>query len=81
MKKYFTNFLKVCVKGAVQKLGEYLKSDDARNRFTTWTLDEVPKAERSWEVTKTNITKALNNRLREIIENWEEDNQVFSDAR
>ena len=75
------NFLKARVKTAVGKLGEYLKSDDVRNRFTTWTLDEVPKAETSWEVTKSNITKALNNRLREIIEHWEEDNHVFSDAR
>ena len=75
------NYLKARVRGAVQKLSEHLKSDDVRNRFTTWTLDEVPKAESSWEVTKNIITKALNNRLREIIEHWEEDNQVFSDAR
>ena len=75
------NFLNARVNGAVQKLGEYLKSDDARTRFTTWNLDEVPKAESSWEVTKSSITKALNNRLREIIEHWEEDNQVFSNAR
>jgi len=75
------NYLKDRVRGAVQKLSEYLKSDDVRNRFISWTLDEVPTAESSWEVTKTNITKALNNRLREIIEHWEEDNQVFSDAR
>ena len=75
------NFLKARVDGAVQKLSEYLKSDDARNRFTTWTLDEVPKAESSWEVTKSNITKALNNRMQEIIEHWEEDKHVFSDAR
>ena len=75
------NYLKARVRGAVQKLGEYLKSDDVRNRFTTWTLDEVPKAESSWEVTKSNITKALNNRLRENIEHWEEENHVFSDAR
>jgi len=75
------NYLKARVRVAVQKLSEYLNSDDARNRFTTWTLDEVPMAESSWEVTKSNIAKALNNRLREIIELWEEDNQVFSDAR
>ena len=75
------NFLKARVKDAVQKLGEYLKSDDVRNRFTTWALDEVPKADASWKVTKSNITKALNNRLREIIEDWEDDKQVFSGAR
>ena len=75
------NYLKARVKGAVHELSEYLKSDDVRDRFTTWTLDEVPKAESSWEVTKSNITKVLESRLQEIIEHWEEDNQVFSDAR
>ena len=75
------NYLKARVNGAVQKLSEYLTSDDVRARFTSWTLDEVPKAESSWEVTKSNITKALNRRLREFIEHWEEDKQVFSDAR
>ena len=75
------NYLKSRIKGAMQKLGEYLKSDDVRARFTTWTLDDVPKEESSWEVTNSNITKALENRLREIIEHWEEDHQVFSNAR
>ncbi len=75
------NYLKARVDRAVQKLSEYLNSDGVRSRFTSWTLDEVPKAESSWEVTKSNIAKVLESRLREIIENWEEDKQVFSDAR
>ena len=74
-------YLKTRTNGAVQKLGEHLKSREARDRFTTWTLDEVPKVERSWEVTKSKITQALQNRLHEIIEHWEEEHQVFSDAR
>ena len=74
-------YLKIRVNGAVQKLSEHLRSRDIRVRFTAWTLDEVPKAEGSWEVTSSRITKALENRLRENIEHWEEDNQVFSDAR
>jgi len=73
--------LKARVNGAVHELSEYLKSDDVRARFTTWTKDEVPKAESSWELTISNITKVLENRLREIIEHWEEDKQAFSDAR
>ena len=75
------NYLKARVDGAVQKLSEYLKSDDVKTRFTTWALDEVPKAGSSWEETKSNIAKVLKSRLRETIEHWEEDNQVFSDAR
>ena len=75
------NHLESRISGAVQKLGEYLKSEDVRARFTTWTLDEIPKAEGSWEETKSNNTKTLENRLRETIEHWEEDHQVFSDTR
>ncbi|KAL9963747.1 hypothetical protein ACROYT_G027281 [Oculina patagonica] len=75
------NYLKVRVNRAVQDLSEYLKSDGVRARFTSWTLDEVPKAESSWEVTKSNIAKVLGRRLREIIEHWEEDKHVFSKAR
>ena len=75
------NLLKTHVKDAVHVLSEYLNSRDVRARFTSWTLDEVPKAESSWEVTKSNISKALESRLQEIIKQWEEDNQVFSDAR
>ncbi|XP_020627092.1 uncharacterized protein LOC110064386 [Orbicella faveolata] len=75
------NHLEARVKSAVDELSEYLKSDDVKACFTTWILDEVPKAEGSWEETNSKITKALENRLREIIEHWEEDHQVFSDAR
>ena len=75
------NLLKARVKDAVHELSEYLSSHDIRARFTSWTLDEVPNVESSWEVTKNNISKVLASRLQEIIEHWEEDNQVFSDAR
>jgi len=73
--------MKVYVSHAVKRLSKYLQSTDVRGRFTSWTLDEVPKAEYSWEVTKSNITKALRGRLKEIVEQWEEDNQVFANAR
>ena len=75
------NHMESSVKSAVHELSEYLKSDGVKARFTTWTSHEVPKAESPWEVTKSNITKVLQKRLREIIEDWEEDNQVFSGAR
>ena len=75
------NHLEARVKSAVHELSEYLKSDDVKAPFTTWTSNEVPKEEGSWEETNSNITKALENRLQEIIEHWEENRQVFSDAR
>ena len=75
------NNLEARVESGVHELSEYLKSDDVKVRFTTWTSDEVPKAKGSWEETNSNITKVLKKRLREVIENWEEDHHVFSDAR
>ena len=81
MKKELRNHLEVRVKRAVHELSEYLKSEEIRVRFNSWTLHEVPKKGSSWEETNSNITKALKKRLQEIIEQWEEDNLVFSDAR
>ena len=74
-------YLKTRTKVALQKLSEYLSSEEVKVRFTSWTLDEVPRSEDSWEVTKNEITKALSRRLREFIEQWEEDNKVFENAR
>ena len=74
-------YLKSGVDGAMQKLCKYLSSEEVKTRFTSWTLDEVPKAESSWEVTGNEIMKTLSRRLREVIEQWEEDNKVFTNAR
>ena len=73
--------LKAKIEEAVQKLSIFLKSDEVRTRFTSWKLDEVPEIEVSWQITENNINKALQTRLREIIEHWEEDERVFTDAR
>lgn len=74
-------YLKSRVDGALQKLTDHLSSEQVKDRFSSWNLDEVPNAERSWEATENQIMKALSRRLREIIEQWEEDNQVFAHTR
>ena len=74
-------YLKNRVDGAMQKLCKYLSSEEVKTRFTSWTLDEVPEAESSWKVTENEIMKTLSRRLREVIEQWEEDNRVFANAR
>ena len=74
-------YLKDRVDGAIQNLSDYLLSEEVIDRFTSWTLDEVPKVESSWKVTEHEIMKVLSKRLREIIGQWEEDNQVFTSAR
>ena len=79
--KELNEYLKYRVDGAMWHLSDYLSSEEVIDRFTSWTLDEVPRVESSWEVTENEITKVLSRRLREIIEQWEEDNQLFTSAR
>ena len=74
-------YLKTRTNVALQKVTEYLSSEEVKSRFTSWTLDELPRSEDSWEVTKNQIAKLLSRRLREFIEQWEEDKKVFSNAR
>ena len=74
-------YLKTRTNVALQRLSEYLSSEEVKARFTSWTLDEVPSSEDSWEVTENQIAKVLSRRLREFIEHWEEDNKVFANTR
>ena len=76
-----TEYLVERVNDAQTQLSKYLSSEDVRKRFTSWTLDDAPKAEMSWEATENQIRKTLSRRLRDIIEQWEEDNEVFSTVR
>jgi len=66
---------------AVSALSKYLKSSDVVQNFISWTLDDVPKTEERWEVTKNFIQKAIMKRLQDVIATWEEENHVFSNAR
>ena len=76
-----TEYLSKGVNLALTQLSKYLSSEDVKKRFTSWTLDDAPKAEMSWEATENQIMKTLSRRLRDIIEQWEEDNKVFSNTR
>ncbi|XP_067035453.1 dual serine/threonine and tyrosine protein kinase-like [Acropora muricata] len=66
---------------AIQELYKYLSTEEVKTRFTSWTLDEVPEVHGSWEVTEFQIMKVISGRLQAIIGQWEEDYQVFADAR
>ena len=66
--------------GALQKLSAYLSSEEVKARFTSWTLDEVPESEGNWDDTVQEIKNPLSKRLREFMQQWEEDNKVFANA-
>ena len=81
VKKELEDHLEKETDHAVVTLSKYLKSSDVVETFTTWTLDDVPNTEESWQVTRNFIQKAIMKRLQDVIETWEEKNHVFSDAR
>ena len=81
VRKQLQLHLKKMTDEAVSALSTYLKSSEVMQQFSSWTLDEVPKTEESWEVTQDYIQNALMRRLREKIREWEEKNHVFSNAR
>ena len=66
---------------AVSALSRYFKSPEVMQQFSSWTLDDVPNTEESWERTKNYIQQLQMERLVKVIKEWEEMNHVFSDAR
>ncbi|XP_078379644.1 uncharacterized protein LOC144662656 [Oculina patagonica] len=82
VKKELQEYLDNETNKAVSKLSKYLKSSDVTKQFTSWTLDDVPNSDDSWELVTTNcIQKAFMKRLKEVIAAWEESTHVFADAR
>ena len=81
VRKELQSYLENKTDHAMSTLSRYLKSSEVIEQFSLWTLDDVPNTEESWELTKNYIQKALMRRLQEKIEEWEEKNHIFSDAR
>ena len=79
--KELQEYLKNKTDKAVSALSKYLKSSAVVEQFSSWTLDDVPNIEESWEVIKHCIQKALMKRLQDVIAAWEEEHHVFADAR
>ena len=66
----------------VSTLSKYLKSSVVVEKFTSWTLDDVPNTEGNWWVTRPfTLQNAIRKRLQDVIASWEEENHVFSEAR
>lgn len=66
---------------AIAALIGYLKSPEVVKRFSQWDSDELPDVEELWEVTEAAIVKLFQNRLQTVIEEWEEKQQQFAEAR
>ena len=66
------------VDSVVHQLSQHLLSDDVKKCFTKWSKEDAPDEDaRSWE----NVEDALSRRFLEIVDQWEEENKVFSTTR
>ena len=71
------------VNGVVQQLCEYLSSEEVIEEFTSRSSDELSHLdeEMSWKEVEEKISTVLSSLFQEIVERWEEENQVFANAR
>ena len=69
------------VNSVVHQLSQHLLSDDIEKRFTKWSKEEAPDEDGSWKEVEENVNAALSRRFLEIVDQWEEENKVFSTAR
>ena len=68
------------VNSVVDQLSQHLLSDDIKKRFTKWSKEEAPDEDGSWKEVEENVNAALSSRFLEIVDQWEEENEVFSTA-
>ena len=65
----------------VRVLSKHLQSYEVMEKFTSWTLEDIPHTGESWKVTEDHIQKAFRSRLEDTIAAWEEKNQIFFNTR
>ena len=71
------------VNDVVQQLCEYLSSEEVIEEFKSPPSNKLPDLdeEMSWKEMEEEITTVLSSLFQEIVERWEEKNQVFANAR
>ncbi|XP_028400657.1 uncharacterized protein LOC114523822 [Dendronephthya gigantea] len=61
------------------KLEEYIHSMDFKTKFCSWDNCAFPPHGITWEVTKSNVNMAIDNRFKELLIEWENDHQVYAE--
>ena len=70
------------VDSVVHQLSQHLLSDDIKKCFTKWSKEDAPDENaRSWKKVEEDVNVALSRRFLEIVDQWEEENKVFSTTR
>ena len=71
------------VNEVVQQLNQHLSSEEVIEKFTSRSSGTFPHPEggMTWTEVEEEITTVLSNLFQEIVEQWEEEKQVFANAR
>lgn len=69
------------IEGAINELISHLKLPEVVNMFCRWDEDDLPGGEDPWKVTENGLMTLMQNRLEDVIKEWEEENEKFSEAR
>ena len=80
-KEEMKQYLNKRTRQAISALIDHLQTPQVVEMFCKWNSDELPAVEKSWEVTEAALVKLLQGRLQILIEEWEEDQQMFAEAR
>ena len=62
----------------VRTLSKHLQSFEVIEKFTPWTLEDIPDTGENWQVMERGIQNAFKKRLENTIEEWEAKNHIFS---
>ena len=66
------------VDSVVHQLALHLLSHDIKKCFTEWFKEEAPHKDASWEEVEEKANAAFSKRFLEIVDQWEQENKVFS---
>ena len=69
------------VDSVVHQLLQHLLSDDIKKCFTQWPKEGSPAENASWKEWEENVNAVLSRRFLAIVDQWEEENKVFSTTR
>ena len=68
----------VQVDSVVLQLARHLLSDDIKICFREWFKEDAPDKDASWKEVEENVNAAFYRRFLEIVDQWEEENKMFS---
>ena len=69
------------IKGIIDNLVMYFKSEGTSQKFCTWSSFQVPEPQQTWEDTKSEVLKCISERARQFVQEWEDEQHHFSEAQ